>query len=119
MKAKGDIGHQAPEVRPAAAGIASSVLTVAAVTFANGADNIGIYTPLFAATDLARLLVTLAVFFLLLAVWCVAAYFLGGHPLVAKALDRYGHIIVPFVLIGLGLYIIYESGTLALVWVAG
>jgi cadmium resistance transport/sequestration family protein len=118
-KAKGDVAHEAPEVKPAAAGTASSVLTVAAVTFANGGDNIGIYTPLFAASDLARLLVTLVVFFVLLGVWCVAGYYLGGHPLVAKTLDRYGHIIVPFVLIGLGLYIIYESGTLALVWAVG
>ena len=60
-------------------------------------------------------LVTLAVFFALLGVWCAAGYYLGGHPLVAKTLDRHGQTIVPFVLIGLGLYIIYESGTLALI----
>lgn len=36
------------------------------------------------------------------------------HPLVARVLARYSHIIVPFVLIGLGLYILIESGTLGL-----
>ncbi|HEU4594843.1 MAG TPA: cadmium resistance transporter [Pyrinomonadaceae bacterium] len=93
---------------------AAGVLSVAAVTFANGGDNVGIYTPLFAASDLATLLVILAVFFVMLAVWCVAGYFLGNHPAVRRTLDRYGHIIVPFLLIGLGVYIMLESGTLKL-----
>jgi cadmium resistance protein CadD (predicted permease) len=73
-----------------------------------------IYTPLFAASSFRQIVVTLAVFFVLLGVWCAARHYLGSRPLVAKTLDRYGHIIVPFVLIGLGLYIIYDSGTLAL-----
>jgi cadmium resistance protein CadD (predicted permease) len=41
---------------------ASSVFTVAAVTFANGADNIGIYTPLFAASGYKELLTILRCF---------------------------------------------------------
>jgi cadmium resistance transport/sequestration family protein len=94
---------------------AGGVLSVAAVTIANGGDNIGIYTPLFAASDLAFLLVMLAVFFVMLAVWCVAGFFIGNHPAVKRALDRYGHLIMPFVLIGLGIYIIIESGTLSLI----
>jgi cadmium resistance transport/sequestration family protein len=93
----------------------TSVLTVAAVTFANGGDNIGIYTPLFAASDLAPMLVMLAVFLALVAVWCVAGYSLGSHPAVSGVLDRYGHLIVPFVLIGLGLYIMHESRTFQLI----
>jgi hypothetical protein len=36
------------------------------------------------------------------------------HPAVARVLGRYGHIVVPFVLVGLGVYIIAESGTLKL-----
>lgn len=102
------------EEKPKAKG-AAGVLSVAAVTFANGGDNIGIYTPLFAASELASLLVMLAVFIVMLAVWCVAGFFIGGHPGVKKTLDRYGHLIVPFVLIGLGVYIIIESGTPSLV----
>jgi cadmium resistance transport/sequestration family protein len=93
---------------------AGGVFSVAAVTFANGGDNIGIYTPLFAASDLASLLVMLAVFFVMLAVWCAAGFVIGSHRAVKRALERYGHLIVPFVLIGLGIYIIVESGTLKL-----
>ncbi len=109
-KAQAGVPHGAPAAQPAA----SSILTVTGVTFANGADNIGIYTPLFAASGFSQLLVILIVFFLLLAVWCVIGYYLSSHPLVARTLDRYGRLIVPFVLIGLGIYILYESGTFTL-----
>ncbi|MFB8789442.1 MAG: cadmium resistance transporter [Potamolinea sp.] len=84
---------------------------VAAVTFANGGDNIGIYVPLFASSDLASLGVILSVFFLLIAVWCYLAYLLTRQPTIAPVLTRYGNAIVPFVLIGLGIYILIESGT--------
>ncbi len=89
--------------------------TVAAVTFANGGDNIGIYVPLFARGSGVDLVVTVAVFLLLVAVWCWLAAVLAGHPRVARLLDAYGHRIVPFVLIGLGLLILLESGALGLV----
>jgi cadmium resistance transport/sequestration family protein len=84
---------------------------VAAVTFANGGDNIGIYVPLFASSDLASLGVILTVFFLLIGVWCYIAYRLTRQPTVAHVLTRYGKAIVPFVLIGLGVFILIESGT--------
>lgn len=87
---------------------------VAAVTFANGGDNIGIYVPLFASSNLASLGVILSVFFLLVGVWCYVAYQLTRHPAVANVLTRYGDAIVPFVLIGLGIFILLESGTLTL-----
>jgi cadmium resistance protein CadD (predicted permease) len=89
---------------------------VASVTFANGGDNIGIYTPLFASSNLMRLLIFLVVFYLLLGVWCVVSYFLTRQPLVAEVLTRYGHLIVPFVLIALGIYILIESATYRVIW---
>jgi len=88
---------------------AASALTVAAVTFANGGDNIGIYIPLFASSDLSSLLITLISFGVLIAVWCFVGYYLGNHPAVKRIAGRYGHILVPFVLIGLGIYIIASS----------
>ncbi|WP_341738221.1 cadmium resistance transporter [Microcoleus sp. CAWBG640] len=48
--------------------------SVAAVTVANGSDNISIYVPLFASTTLENLVVILAVFFTLVGVWCYAPY---------------------------------------------
>ena len=84
---------------------------VAAVTLANGGDNIGIYVPLFASSKLTSLGVILSVFFLLIGVWCYIAYRLTSLPAIAHVLTRYGQAIVPFVLIGLGIFILIESGT--------
>lgn len=87
---------------------------VAAVTVANGGDNISIYIPLFAGHDFASLGVILSIFFVMVGVWCAIAYFLSRQPTIAHILSRYGKAVVPFVLISLGLFIIYERGTFTL-----
>lgn len=86
--------------------------SIAAITFANGGDNIGIYVPLFASCTLESLCVILAVFLLLVGVWCYAAYRLTHMPIIAEVLTRYGNLLVPFVLIGLGVTILNDSHTL-------
>lgn len=88
--------------------------SVAAVTFANGGDNIGIYAPLFASLDWPGLILTVIVFLSLVMVWCVLALRLTHQKHVAQALSRYGHWIVSIVLIGLGIFILLENGTLYL-----
>ncbi|MEG4325633.1 cadmium resistance transporter [Microcoleus sp. herbarium5] len=87
--------------------------SVAAVTVANGGDNIGIYVPLFASNTLESLAVVLTVFFGMVGVWCYAAYRLIQMRAIADTLTRYGNQLVPFVLIGLGMTILVKSGTLA------
>ena len=85
-------------------------ISVASITIANGGDNIGIYVPLFARGSLWHLGITIIVFFLLVGLWCLMGASLGRHPTIAQVLDRYGHVLVPFVLIGLGIFILIESG---------
>jgi cadmium resistance transport/sequestration family protein len=86
------------------------IFQVAAVTFANGGDNIGIYVPLFASSDLPSLLIILIVFYIMVWVWCYGAYqFTIRHPQIAKRLTRYTKMLIPFILIGLGLLILGES----------
>jgi len=87
---------------------------VAAITVANGGDNISIYIPLFAGHDLASLGVILSVFFFMVGVWCAVAYLLSRQASIAYVLSRYGKAFVPFVLIGLGLFIMYERNTFSL-----
>jgi cadmium resistance protein CadD (predicted permease) len=85
-------------------------LSVAAVTFANGGDNIGVYTPLFAIHNSKSEIIALsAVFMVMTAVWCPSAYFFVNHPLVASQIRRIGHIILPFILVGLGIFILAEA----------
>ena len=83
----------------------ANVLSIAAVTLANGGDNIGVYVPFFAINH-ARVWVILPVYAVLLLLWCWAGRWLGNHPLILHSVDRYGHFIVPLVFTGLGIYIL-------------
>lgn len=83
--------------------------SVAAITIANGGDNIGIYVPFFASLDWRSLLLTLTIFLILVGVWSLIAYSLTRHRLIAKVLTRYGQRLVPFVFIGLGIFILLDS----------
>ncbi|MEU5866540.1 cadmium resistance transporter [Nonomuraea sp. NPDC047529] len=89
-------------------------LEVAAVTFANGGDNIGVYVPVFATAGPGGTSVHVVVFLVLVAVWCAAGRFFATRPLVAGALSRWGHVLLPVVLIGIGLLILVEGGAFGL-----
>jgi len=89
--------------------IAPQTLQVAAITVANGGDNIGIYLPLFANLNSAKFLVTLVVFFSLVSVWYGIAAWLAAHPKIAPILTRFGDRLVPLVLISLGIFILVEG----------
>ncbi|MEI2580799.1 cadmium resistance transporter [Scytonema sp. PRP1] len=82
---------------------------VSAVTIANGGNNIGIYVPLFASSNLPSLGVILCVCYVSVGVWCCLSYFMTRNPLMAPLLTRYGRKIFPFVLIWLGFSILMKS----------
>src|ERR1700722_7887926 len=103
--------EKAEERQPTAAGI----LQVATVTVVNGGDNIAAYTPIFATQGSGDMSATLAIFAVLTLVWCLAALGLVRHTALGKPLRRYGHVLLPFILIGLGGLILYRSGAINLV----
>lgn len=96
--------------------VATGLVSVAGVTVANGADNISVYTPLFRTIGLAGSLVTVAVFAVLVAVWCAAGSWLGSHKAVVRVVERYGHWLVPGVFMVIGAVIVAESGVVSRFW---
>jgi len=94
--------------------ISPETYTVAAITVANGTDNISTYVPLFANSSLASLILILCVFFLGVGVWCYLAEKLTRNLAVADFLIRYSNAVVPFFLIGLGVFIVLDSQALSL-----
>jgi cadmium resistance protein CadD (predicted permease) len=56
------------------------ILAVAGVTIANGADNLGVYVPLFATQNADELAVTCLVFLVVTGLWCFAARWVVDHP---------------------------------------
>jgi cadmium resistance protein CadD (predicted permease) len=89
----------------------SQILAIAAVTVANGGDNLGVYIPLFASTP-HGIPVYVSVFAVLTALWCVLGYLLVNNRFVGSVIGRYGHRALPFVLLALGLYILAGAAAL-------
>lgn len=83
--------------------------TSAALSLANGGDNIGVYVPVFAASRPGAQLIYVGVFLVLVGVWCAAGRLVASRPLIARAMTRWGHVVLPVVLIGLGLAILIEG----------
>lgn len=89
-----------------ATGRSVGVWTVAAVTFANGGDNIGVYVPVFLSVGPAAVVAYCVVFLVLVAVLVVAARYVATRRPIAEVLERWEHILFPIVLIGLGIVIL-------------
>ena len=106
---RGDEGEQAEATQGG-----PTVRKVAATTFGNGGDNIGVYVPVFDTVGTSGTFVYAAVFLVLVGVWCVAGRFFATRPIIARALSRWGHILLPVVLITIGLIILIQGGAFGL-----
>jgi cadmium resistance protein CadD (predicted permease) len=84
-------------------------LTVAAVTFSGG-EEIGIYTTLFATNnEVGVIIILISVVMVLTAFWCFLANYLVKHSFLANVFRSVGSRVLPYVLIGLGIYILVEA----------
>jgi cadmium resistance protein CadD (predicted permease) len=86
------------------------VARVAAVTGANGSDNIAVNTALFVAGGAPQMMIIIAIFLVMVWIWCWVADWLAENPVTAGPLRRHGELLVLFVLTRIGLTILVESG---------
>ena len=96
------------------AGKKVGVWTVAGVTFANGGDNIGVYTPVFLSVEPLAVVAYCVIFLALVAILVALARFVATRPPIAEVLERFEHILFPIVLIGLGIVILVSGGAFGL-----
>ncbi len=96
------------------AGKKVGVGTVAGVTFANGGDNIGVYTPVFLSVEPLAVVAYCVIFLALVAVLVALAKFVATRPPIAEVLERWEGILFPIVLIGLGIVILVSGGAFGL-----
>jgi len=89
----------------------AQVCSVAGVTIANGGDNVGAYVPLFVVAG-GLISIYVIVFAIMTAVWCALGVAIVNNPVLGDPLKRYGHIVLPLVLIVLGLYILSGAALL-------
>ena len=89
------------------------IISVALVGVANGADNIGVYIPLFTGYSSIQVIITIIVFVLMMAVWCFLGEKITDFPKIKAIIQTYKYFAVPAVFVGLGIYIIIKSGLIA------
>ncbi|MCH4124350.1 MAG: cadmium resistance transporter [Levilactobacillus sp.] len=85
---------------------------VALITMATcGADNVGIYVPIFTTVAPNTIPLILLTFAVMVVIFWEIGYRLACLPKVADILEREGRYITVAVYILIGLYIMYDSGT--------
>ncbi|WP_437627794.1 cadmium resistance transporter [Sorangium sp. So ce1151] len=101
-----DEADEADQRRGRAARLRS--LAVATVTVANGGDNLGVYIPLFSSSP-GLIPLHAAVFAVMTGALCALGHHLVNHPVLGSRIRRHGRVALPFVLIGLGLWILSDA----------
>lgn len=85
---------------------AVGAMAVAAITIANGGDNLAVYVPIFANSPLLAVAVICVVFFILTLVWCGLARQIVRHPRWGAKVQKYSNTAAPYVLIFVGLWVL-------------
>jgi cadmium resistance protein CadD (predicted permease) len=91
-----------------------NVMAVVAMTVANGGDNVSVYIPLFATRSGSTIALMGIVFGIMTAAWLALAYWLTRHRTIGAPVRRYTRLLMPFVYIALGIFILYQAGSLKL-----
>lgn len=89
---------------------AVDLLSMAMITLSNGADNVGVYIPLFTGFFGAERIGAVLIFTAMTALWVWLANSLAEFPKIKAVIEKYKDIAIPVVFIALGVFIILDSG---------
>ncbi|MCK8627837.1 cadmium resistance transporter [Fructobacillus cardui] len=88
------------------------VLTVVVMTIAGcGADNLALYIPYFSLANWAALPIIFLMFTAILTICIFSAYRLAKVQKVQDLFERYGDLMQLLVYVALGIYILFDAGT--------
>lgn len=90
--------------------MSTGILSMAMITMGNGADNVGVYIPLFTSFATGERVGTVIIFAAMTALWVWLANSLAEFPKIKAVIEKYKAIAIPVVFIALGVFIILDSG---------
>jgi cadmium resistance protein CadD (predicted permease) len=82
---------------------------VAAITIIDGGDDLAAYTPFYATIHTGEIVVSIVVFAVIIAVWCLIGRQISRYQWVGEVIDDYGEWILPVTMMLLGLYVLGET----------
>ena len=94
---------------PKAPSATAGMYGVAAITIIDGGDDIAAYTPFYATIHAGEIVVSIAVFAVIIALWCLIGRHISRYQLVAEFIDEWGDWILPVTMMLLGLYVLGET----------
>ena len=86
-----------------------SILKVATITVMGAGDDIATYIPLFSQAKGAEIAVYVVIYYILLGVWCLAAFLVMRQKHILLIVQRNVRVAIPLLYIGLGVYITVKS----------
>ena len=88
----------------------AGVFSMTVITLGNGADNVGVYIPLFTGYSGGERIGAVVIFAVMTVLWVWLANSLAEFPKIKTIIERYKDIAIPVVFIALGVFIILDSG---------
>ena len=86
------------------------IVSMAVITLGNGADNVGVYIPLFTGYSGGERAGAVVIFAAMTALWVWLAGSLAEFPRIKAVIGKYKAIAIPVVFLALGLFILLDSG---------
>ncbi|HEM6088656.1 TPA: cadmium resistance transporter [Streptococcus suis] len=88
------------------------LLSIIFILLASGADNLGIFTPYFTTLSTLETLLTAGLILLETVAICYLAEKFGSLHSISEFIEKYEKMILPTIFIILGIYILFEFGTM-------
>ncbi|NRG68995.1 cadmium resistance protein [Streptococcus suis] len=88
------------------------LLSIIFISLASGADNLGIFTPYFTTLSNLETLLTAGLILLETVAICYLAEKFGSLHSISEFIEKYEKMILPTIFIILGIYILFEFGTM-------
>jgi cadmium resistance protein CadD (predicted permease) len=79
--------------------------------FSNSGDSLAIFFPLLAESDRQALLWEVAVFVTMAVLWAALAWRIADQPGIALQIERTGEKLVPWIMMGAGIYILLNTAS--------
>ena len=108
---RGGQGEPHNQSRLTAPDARSAWLSATALMVANSGDTIALFLPLLAETRTAVLPLVALSYLVTAVLWALLAWGLASRPWIARSLDRHGNRLLPWIMIGVGIYILSNTAT--------